>query len=455
MGKLFGTDGVRGIPGQYPLTPRAVESLAAAAAEVVSRQYSSRVNGAPPLVIMGRDTRASGPGLCGALVRGFQSRGWRIGDLGVAPTPAVSHLAPRLGALCGVVVSASHNPAEFNGVKFFTHEGFKMAPSLEDEIERRMIKIAGHGSAKRGRAEDFSGHLGRYVDFLRASFPPTLDLSGWKIVVDCAHGAASAIAKPLLESLGARVVSLGASPDGANINAGCGALYPELMRKAVLRSGADCGVCFDGDADRAIMADEKGRLLDGDALLVLAALNLKSQGLLRRDKVVVTVMANGALLKFFDQAGFSSVSVPVGDRSVSEAIEKEGLSLGGETSGHLIFRDLAVTGDGMLTALQTLAAARELRRPLSAVGSLYRPFPQIIENLKVSRKEPLEKMPVLRRALKSGRAALGEFGRVVVRYSGTEPLLRIMAEGPDAALVRRIVKDLAKAYREETHEFTR
>ncbi len=449
--KLFGTDGVRGIPGRPPLVPRAVQELAWVAARLLLRRRERRANGSAPLVLMGRDTRGSGPGLCRCLVAGLRAAGCRTLDLGVVPTPAVSYLAPRLGALCGVVVSASHNPAEFNGIKFFTGDGFKMGPDLEGEIERELSgplrRLRGPAS---GWVEDGSRLVRRYADFLRSTFPPTLDLCGLRLVVDCAHGAAAGVAPGLFEALGARVIPIGCSPNGRNINEGCGALFPGVLREAVRRHRADCGVSFDGDADRTVFCDEKGGLLDGDSLICLAAMRLRRLGLLRSEAVVLTVMSNYGLTRFLRSQGISVVEVPVGDRHVTEAIERRSLSLGGESSGHIIFRRFALTGDGLLTAMQTLAALRESGRPLSVQRSLFRVVPQVLKNLEVEQRIPLEALPRLRRLIGRFERRLKGDGRILVRYSGTEPLLRIMIEGPSRSRIRSMAEDLAEAYREET-----
>ncbi|MBI4677367.1 MAG: phosphoglucosamine mutase [Elusimicrobia bacterium] len=470
--RLFGTDGVRGIPGQHPLTPEMVRSIARAAAGLLLKRRPS-VNGGGPFIVMGRDTRASGPALCRSLARGFSAAGCRTWDLGVVPTPAVSYLACGLKALCGVTVSASHNPAEFNGIKFFMGDGLKMPEPLEARIERLVTKppacagkAPGSGRGRRpsvpcairkgvggrGEAVDGRGLAGRYGEFLRSVFPAHLDLGGMRIVVDCAHGAASAIAPGLLEDLGAEVVRLGCAPDGSNINEGCGALETRAMRRRVLESRAHAGVAFDGDADRAIFCDEKGRIADGDALIALAALRLKRIGILRDDKVVVTVMTNLGLVKFLENEGIASVIVPVGDRNVADAIEEGGLSLGGEASGHLIFRCFAPTGDGIVTALETLAAVRESGRSFSGALPRYRVFPQILRNVPVAKKVPLKRLPAFLKRVRVHEGRMKGFGRVVVRYSGTEPLFRIMVEGPSAAQVRRITADLTKAYLYESRQ---
>jgi len=449
MAHIFGTDGVRGIPGCYPLTEGTVAEMADVAARLLMKQ--KRLTFGEALILMGRDTRGSGPALCRWLREGFAAAGCRTLDLGVAPTPAVAYLTPRVGALAGVVVSASHNPARFNGIKFFTRDGYKMSPKLEKAVENGLSPQGVARLPRRGvRPQAASALVRRYTDFLRSTFPPCLDLCGLRLVVDCAHGAAVRIAPPLFAGLGAEVVAVGCSPNGRNINAGCGALSPERMQDAVQRHKADCGVSFDGDADRAIFADEKGALLDGDHLLCLSALHLRRNGLLRSGKVALTVMSNYGLVKFLGREGISVVTVPVGDRNVTEAIERENLSLGGESSGHIIFRNFASTGDGILTALQTLAALRESGGRLSACRAMFRPIPHILKNLSMERKVPLELLPRLRALVRRCAAELRGEGRVFLRYSGTEPLLRIMIEGPSRPRIETMARQLAAAFLDET-----
>jgi len=448
MPRLFGTDGVRGIPGRYPLDEGTVSEIAEAAARLLLK--GSR-NGGQPLVLMGRDTRGSGPALGRWLAEGFAAAGCRTLDLGVVPTPAVAYLTLRSGALCGAVVSASHNPAEFNGVKFFTSDGCKMSPELEAQVEDGLSPEGQARPRRRGvRVQDGRALLRRYQDFLRSTFPATADLSGLRIVLDCANGAASRIAPPLFAGLGAKVLTLGCAPDGRNINLGCGTLSPQRMQAAVRRWRADCGVCFDGDADRAIFADEQGRLLNGDNIVCLCALRLQRLGLLRGSKVVLTVMSNFGLVRFLERQGIAVESVPVGDRNVSEVLSTGDLSLGGEASGHIIFRSFAATGDGVLTALQTLAAWRESGGRLSAWRKAYRPLPQLVKNLAVERRIPLERLPRLKALVGRCERALKGEGRVLLRYSGTEPLLRIMIEGPGRQRIETMARQLAAEYLRET-----
>ncbi|MBI5240838.1 MAG: phosphoglucosamine mutase [Elusimicrobia bacterium] len=445
MPHLFGTDGVRGIPGRYPLDEGTVAEIGEAAARLLLAR-SSR-NGSRPFILMARDTRGSGPPLSRWLMEGFAAAGVRTVDLGVAPTPAVAYLTPVSGALCGTVVSASHNPAKFNGIKFFTGDGYKMTPELEEEVEERLSPEGRSRPRRRGaRAEDGRALLRRYEDYLRSTFPPTMDLSGLRVVLDCANGAAARIAPPLFAGLGAKVLTLGCAPNGRNINLGCGALFTGRLQAAVRRWGADCGICFDGDADRAIFADEQGSLLDGDQLICLSALRLQRLGLLRSSKVVLTVMSNFGLVRFLERRGIAVESVPVGDRNVTEAIESGGLSLGGEASGHIIFRSFASTGDGILTALQTLAAWREAGGRLSACRKAYRPLPQLIKNVHVERRIPLERLPRVQALARRCEHALKGEGRVFLRYSGTEPLLRIMIEGPSRTRIETMARQLAAEY---------
>ncbi len=455
--RLFGTDGVRGIPGYYPLTRDFIRKIARVTAETLCRR--DPVNGGPPTVVMGRDTRGSGPSLCRSLTEGFHSAGCRTIDLGVVPTPAVSYLVPRLKAACGAMVSASHNPAEFNGIKMFTGDGFKMSAALESEIESRLKgrsaqtrPSGGRTPGARGAPGRVSGpeHLVRYVEFLRSTFPATIDLTGMRIVVDCGNGAVSRIAPGLFRGLGAEVTALGCSPDGRNINKGCGALETASMRRAVVKHRAHAGVSFDGDADRAIFSDEKGSIVDGDAIICLSALRMRERGELSGGGVVLTIMSNYGLVRFLEGQGITVVTVPVGDRNVTEEMERRRFSLGGENSGHVVYRNLSATGDGLLTALQTLAVLKESQKPLSVLRGLYRSVPQILRNVPVARKVPLAELPRVSACIRRCEAALKGLGRVFVRYSGTEPALRIMIEGPRRSELERMAKDLTRIYLRET-----
>ncbi|MBI3547936.1 MAG: phosphoglucosamine mutase [Elusimicrobia bacterium] len=450
MSQLFGTDGVRGIPGHYPLTPDLVRRLAAVAAYVLRKQGAGRPgrNGKAPIVLMGRDSRSSGAALERLISQGLASAGCAAVDAGMIPTPALSHLVPRRGALCGVVVSASHNPAEFNGIKFIDSQGFKMSPELEAEIEERLRSFPDPGPrVTRPSVDDRAAE--DYVDYLRSTFPASLDLSGMRIVVDCAHGAASKLAPKLFAQLGADVIAIGCAPNGRNINHGFGALETQAMQREVVRRKAHCGFSLDGDADRAIFADEKGVLCDGDMLISLSATDMQSRGLLSGGGVVLTVMSNYGLVEFLRSRGIGIVQVPVGDRNVTEAIEKDGLSLGGENSGHIVFRRFSPTGDGMLTALQTLAVLARTGSSLSRFRRQYRVFPQLLRNVRVDARVPLEELPRFNRCLKECERRLKGKGRVLVRYSGTEPLLRILVEGPEKPVIKKLCDELTSAFKKE------
>ncbi|MHB2026418.1 MAG: phosphoglucosamine mutase [Elusimicrobiota bacterium] len=456
MGNLFGTDGVRGIPGRYPLTADVLRTIAFSAAKILiskNNDGTQRADGDIPLLLLGRDTRGTGPGISRSLAIGFSQAGARVLDAGVIPTPGISHLVSRLGAAGGAVVSASHNPARFNGVKIFDAKGFKLSEASEEIIERDVA--GGTRPMERGTPRFWRLAKGEraaelYSEFLRSTFPATLDLSGFKIVVDCANGAASSLAPRLFSELGADVFAISASPNGKNINDGCGALFPSAMQSAVKRLGAQCGISFDGDADRAALADEKGNLLDGDALLCVAALRLSKLGLLRKNTVVVTVMSNYALLRLLESRGIKTIRVPVGDRNVTQAIEREGLSLGGETSGHIVFRRLGPTGDGLVTALETLAAVRESGKPLSALVRAFRAVPQILKNVETDLKIPLDDLPSLGKALRRCEKTLLGRGRAFLRYSGTEPVLRILIEGESRKTIEAMAEELAAIYLKET-----
>ncbi len=452
-GPLFGTDGVRGIPGEGALKPGAVRALAYHAARVLLERQGVRINGSAPLIAVGRDTRGSGPSLLRCLISGFSAAGVRVADLGVIPTPAVSYLAPRLGCFAGVAISASHNPAEYNGIKFFDGAGYKIGPDLEREIEQRMTRPPERRRPNfhlRPSSTFRQDAAAIYMDFLKSAFPATRDLDGVRLVVDCANGAAAAFAPKLFAGLGAEVFAIGVAPNGRNINAGCGATATEALRREVKRRRAHAGLALDGDADRALICDERGRLLDGDALIAAAAARLLRRGGLKGGKVAVTVMSNYGLLAYLRELGVDAVTTSVGDRHVTEAIEKQGLSLGGENSGHIVFRDFAPTGDGMLTGLQTFAAWRESGKPMSALGRLYTATPQVLRAIRVKGKPPIAAMSRTSAAIAAAVKRLEGRGRVFVRYSGTEPVLRVLVEGPRAAENRKIADLIAQIYQSET-----
>ncbi|MFA5138060.1 MAG: phosphoglucosamine mutase [Elusimicrobiota bacterium] len=432
--RLFGTDGVRGIPGRPPLDGRTVELLA----------YAAALESRATLAVLGRDTRESGPALGRSLTRGLAAAGCRVLDIGVAPTPAVSYLVPRRGAGLGIVVSASHNPPEFNGVKFFSKDGRKASEDFERKVEKRIGSRLPAAKAKRTPCG-----VQDYKDFLRSTFPFYRDLSGLRIVFDGANGSGAAMGPRLLRDLGAEVLEIGTHPNGKNINRACGATDTARMRKEVRRRRAHCGLSLDGDADRVILSDERGGEFDGDSIIALCALHLHRRRELRGGKVVLTVMANLGLVRGLERHGIGTIEVGVGDRNVTEALGKHGLVLGGEPSGHVVFRQLAPTGDGLLTALQTLAAWRESGGALSRHQRLFERYPQILRNVRVERRVPVEALPAFQRRVLAARKQLGGDGRVFVRYSGTEPLLRILVEGRRLEQVSRIADGLACFFAEE------
>ncbi len=457
MSSLFGTDGVRGIPGEAPLTADTVRRLAISVVRILSqdRTERSRSNGIAPVVLIGRDTRKSGPEILRWLAQGFAQAGCLVKDIGVVPTPAVSYLVPHHAAICGVVVSASHNPSEFNGIKFFDRRGFKLSTDFEKRIEAHLPACSDPGERQPGRMLIREPEaVDRYREFLRSSFPATIDLSGTRIVLDAANGAAAAVAPGVLRGLGAEVFELGCSPNGVNINKSCGALAPERMQKAVRRRKAHIGIALDGDADRALLADERGRMIGGDEIICFCAKRLHDKGMLRGDTVVLSVMANLGVVEHLRQSGIHCVEVAVGDRSVTAALEAGGYVLGGESSGHVVFRHLAPTGDGLLTALQVLAALRESGVPASALRGQYSVYPQILKNLRTERRIPLERLPTLQQSLKAVRKRLKGTGRVLVRYSGTEPLLRILVEGRSGAAIRRASSRLVRAFQQDVKALT-
>jgi phosphoglucosamine mutase len=440
MAKLFGTDGVRGVAGRWPLTPDFVRRLGWAA----GRELSARAAGRRRALLIVRDTRASGPALQRALSAGLSAAGVRPLDGGVLPTAAVAAVAPRLNVLGGAVLSASHNPAEFNGVKFFDPHGLKWADHLENAVEALALSPTPMPRAAH-RSTPFPEARRRYLDFLRGAVPAGLSLRGVPLVIDCANGAASGVAPGLFRSLGAKVVVLSAAPNGRNINRGCGALHPEALARAVRRTGAALGVAFDGDSDRAIFVDEGGHVRDGDAVLLLAARRWAFLNRLKANRVVVTVMTNLGLFRALEALGIQTETTAVGDKNVWEGMKKTGAVLGGEPSGHVIFRDFLPTGDGLLTALQVLTVLAETGRPLSALASLGVRYPQVLLNVPVKERRPLDRVPGFAAALAAVQRALGSTGRTLIRYSGTEPLLRVMVEGPDHAAIERHAQALARA----------
>jgi len=435
--KYFGTDGIRGCANKEPMTAETALRVAMAAAGIFRRgDYRHRV-------VIGKDTRLSGYLLEPALTAGFIAKGMDVILLGPLPTPAISMLTKSLRADMGVMISASHNPFEDNGIKLFGPDGGKLSDDLEARIEARMDSdtAADHAAPEQlGRASRLDDAIGRYVEYAKATYPAGGRLEGLKIVVDCANGAAYKVAPTVLWELGAQVIPIAINPDGLNINDHCGATYPEKMQKAVLEHGADLGLALDGDADRLIMADEKGKRIDGDQLMGMIANAWAKGSRLKGGALVATVMSNLGLERYLARKKIKMHRTPVGDRYVVEAMRKKGCNLGGEQSGHIVFSDYCATGDGLIAALQVLAVIRESGHPASKACAVFKPVPQILENVRAS-GEVLEK-PAVKEAIAKAEKTLGANGRFVIRKSGTEPLVRVMAEGDDGKLVKKLVGDI-------------
>jgi phosphoglucosamine mutase len=441
--RLFGTDGVRGVAGEFPLDDATVERLGASLATVLGR------DGHAPRILIGRDTRASGPAIEAALERGIAARGGKVESGGVLTTPGVACVTRALGYDAGVVVSASHNPYRDNGIKIFSRDGFKLPDAVEMEIERLTLDGGGATGAPAGTIADAralpesSGSLARhYLDWLRGSVPPATSFHGRRIVLDCAHGAASDLAPRLFQSLGAEVITLNASPDGRNINEGCGALHPGELAQEVARRKAFLGLAFDGDADRCLPVDASGRVLDGDYVLCLMARDLKRAGRLKGNAVVGTVMTNLWLERSLKEDGVRVTRAPVGDKYVLEEMQKDDLVLGGEQSGHVIFLERATTGDGVLTGLLLAEYLQRTGFDLAGWAGTITPCPQVLVNVKVKSRPPLQEHPVIGPAIVEEERRLAGRGRVLVRYSGTEPKARIMVEGEPRAAVEDAVARL-------------
>ncbi|WP_207259799.1 phosphoglucosamine mutase [Desulfovibrio sp. Huiquan2017] len=441
--RLFGTDGLRGQGNIFPMTPEIALRLGLAAGQYFRNGDKHH------RVVIGKDTRLSGYVFETALTSGLCANGMDVFLVGPMPTPAISFLTRNMRADLGVVISASHNPFMDNGIKFFDSTGFKLPDEVEDEISELVLNRDTRWdyppAENVGRAHRISDARGRYIVFLKNSFSPHLTLDGLKIVLDCAHGAAYGVAPDVLEELGAEVIKVGVAPDGLNINQKCGSLYPEVIARMVVEEGADMGIALDGDADRLIVCDENGRILDGDQIMALCALELMEKDQLPKNMLVATVMSNMALELFMADHGGQLLRTDVGDRYVVEAMRREGATLGGEQSGHLIFMDHATTGDGLLAALQLLRIMRERERPLSELAGLLEPFPQVLRNVHVKRKIPFDQAPQVQEAVRRGEAALAGKGRVLLRYSGTEAVCRVMVEGQDTELVEKLTGDIVEA----------
>jgi phosphoglucosamine mutase len=439
---LFGTDGVRGRANSEPMTAEIAMRLGMAAGLVFNR------GGHRHRVVIGKDTRLSGYMIEQALTAGFLSVGIDVLLLGPIPTPAVGFLTRSMRADVGVMISASHNPYEDNGIKLFGPDGFKLSDAVEDEIERLVAapsKVRLAASAAIGRAKRLDDAEGRYIEAVKASAARGLDLTGLKIVVDCANGAAYKVAPTVLWELGAEVIPLAVAPDGFNINGNCGSTHPALLQEHVVTHNADVGIALDGDADRVVMVCEQGRLVDGDQLMATIADQWKRDGRLAGGGVVATVMSNLGLERYLGTRKMSLVRTQVGDRYVLEKMRADGFNLGGEQSGHIIMTDHATTGDGLMAALQALSAMIKIGKPASETFRAFEPVPQLLKNVRVVDANAAMAAASVMKAIAAAEARLGKSGRILVRKSGTEPLIRVMAEGDDSDLVRTVVDQIIEA----------
>jgi len=444
MRKFFGTDGIRGRTNGPGLTPEIAMKAGMAAGRIFTRgDHRHRV-------VIGKDTRLSGYMIENALVAGFTAVGMDVFQFGPLPTPAVAMLTRSLRADIGVMITASHNLYEDNGIKFFGPDGQKLSDAVEREIESLMAQPLEKGLAKSasiGRAKRIDDSQARYIEFAKQTFPRDLRLGGMRIVIDCANGAAYKVAPEVLWELGADIVTLGVSPDGTNINQECGSTAPATMCARVRDVRADFGIALDGDADRVLMADEHGRIIDGDQILALIAKSWSKTERIKGGGVVGTVMSNAGLDRYLKTLNLSLARSAVGDRYVLEEMAKGGFNVGGEQSGHIILSDFSTTGDGLVASLQVLAVLAQEKKPASEVAHLYEPLPQVLENVRFKKGSPLDDEKV-KSSIESANAKLGVGGRILVRKSGTEPLIRVMAEGEDEKIVRAVVRQIASAIEE-------
>ncbi len=440
--KLFGTDGVRGIANKHPMTTEMAMQLGRAAAYVF-KHHNRRSR-----IVIGKDTRLSGYMIENALAAGICSMGVDVLLVGPLPTPGIAFITASMRADAGVVISASHNPYQDNGIKFFARDGYKLPDEVELQIEDLIfsdrIDSLRPTAEEVGKAFRVDDAIGRYIVFLKHTFPRQLDLTGLKIVLDCAHGAAYRVAPAVLEELGAKVFAYGVSPNGTNINDGCGSTCPEVISEAVLKHGADLGIALDGDADRCIFVDEHGNEVDGDHIMAICGIDMLKRNALPDKTVVATVMSNMGLDIALREAGGKVVKTDVGDRYVVEEMRRGGYHFGGEQSGHMIFLEHNTTGDGMISALQVLAILQKSGKPLSALASVMTALPQVLVNVRVRERRSLEELPEVQRLVADIESRLGDTGRVLIRFSGTEPLMRIMLEGQDQSEITRMANEIAE-----------
>ncbi|PIV24415.1 MAG: phosphoglucosamine mutase [Deltaproteobacteria bacterium CG_4_8_14_3_um_filter_45_9] len=440
--KLFGTDGIRGVANVDPMTGEMAMQLGRAIAHIFKEVKGKH------RIVVGKDTRLSGYMLETALASGICSMGADVMLVGPLPTPGIAFITTSMRANAGVVISASHNPYYDNGIKIFSQDGFKLPDEMEHRIEELILSNHLHSlrptASEVGKAHRIDDAVGRYVVFLKNTFPNNLTLDGLRIALDCANGAAYRVAPTVLEELGAEVIPTGVEPNGENINENCGSLHPEAISRLVLEKGADIGMALDGDGDRIVFVDRKGKQVDGDYILAICALQMLSEKRLKKGTLVTTVMSNIGLDRTIKNAGGEVIRTQVGDRYVVEEMVRGDYNLGGEQSGHTIFLDYNTTCDGVLTALQVLAIMKRKERPLDELAKVMEPLPQVLYNVEVKEKKNLSAFPEIGKRIREIEKSLGQSGRILIRYSGTEPLLRIMVEGEDEAKLHRFAQDLVE-----------
>ena len=447
MGKLFGTDGIRGVANIHPMTTEMAMQLGRGVAYIFKGPKKRH------RIVIGKDTRLSGYMIENALVAGICSMGVDVLLVGPLPTPGIAFITSSMRADAGIVISASHNPFQDNGIKIFSGDGFKLPDQLEDKIEELILsdKIDSlrPTAAEVGKAFRVDDAVGRYVVYLNNTFPKALALDGMKIVLDCAHGAAYRVAPAVFEELGAEVVALGVDPDGENINSQCGSLYPKVVMQKVKEEGADIGISLDGDADRAIFSDESGSMVDGDRIMAICADDLRKAKRLKRNTLVATVMSNLGLDLAMKERGIKVIHTKVGDRYVVEEMARNGYNLGGEQSGHLIFLDYNTTGDGVLSALQVLAVMKREGKKLSELASIMTPFPQVLLNVRVRHKKDIHQIPEAVSLIEKIKKKLADRGRILVRPSGTESLIRVMVEGENEKEISAYAEEISECIRQK------
>ncbi len=446
--RLFGTDGIRGRINKYPMKPENVLRIGMAAATVLRKELHGR-----NMVLIGKDTRLSGYMIESALTSGICSMGMDVTLVGPLPTPGIAFLTRTLRIDAGIVISASHNPFQDNGIKFFSYDGFKLPDSVEKRIEELVMDDSLERSRPKGeevgKAYRLDDATGRYIEYIKSTLPKGTTLEGMKVVVDCANGAAYKTTPWLLRELGAEVISLNDKPDGTNINFQCGSVNMAGLQRAVVLHKADIGIAHDGDGDRTLLCDERGRIVDGDRIMGMCSVEMIRTGSLKGKTVVATVMSNLGLERFLERQGVRLLRTKVGDRYVVEKMLDGGFNIGGEQSGHIIFLDFNTTGDGPITASQVLSLMKSSNAPLSKLASRIKLFPQVLMNVEVEKRQDIRSIPEIESAVKAAEKRLGSRGRVLVRASGTEPKIRVMIEGEDDKLITKLGRDISKVIKEK------